>query len=83
MKELHVELQSFLLLLLRGIDHIALWWFLHAKHITLESTLDENFHEWRPAFLVIQAVDGEYLLAVIVGKSQSGLDLRELILELT
>ncbi len=77
-----IDLQGFLLGLLRGIADIALPRLLDTKNIAFRAALDEDFLEGTATLLVVEAVNGENLLAVDVRQGKGGLDVIKLVLEL-
>ena len=76
-----VKLKCFLLYLLCSVVDVTLWRFLNAIHLTVLSSLDENFLESRTTFMVVKTVDSEYFLAIYICKRKGCFDVIKLILE--
>ena len=76
-----IELQGFLFSLLCSIRHITLWRLLYTQHFAILPSLQKDFLEIGSSILVVKAVDGEDLLAVIVCECKGCLDFIKLILE--
>ena len=77
-----IEFQGFFLRPLRGVGHVTFSWFFYAVHAAGRPPADEHLSEEAAPFLVFQPVDGEYLFAVHVGKSENSLDFIEPLAEL-
>ena len=76
-----VKLKCFLLYLLCSVVDVTLWRFLNAIHLTVLSSLDENFLESRTTIMVVKTVDSEYFLAIYICKRKGCFDVIKLILE--
>jgi len=81
-KFLLVKLQCLLFRPFGRVGHVALVRFFYTIHATGRTTADKHFAEEAAPLLVLQAVDGKYLLAIHLGQAKNLSDFIEAFLEL-